>query len=152
MPRKETVMTGATLILMTYTITLLLVMQVYPADQTSVALPTTGSIMASEGIGLYTNYACTMPKTSIEWGNLEKGGSTYVTIYIKNEGDSPLTLGLTTSDWTPSNADDYITISWNYNNQPLNPNQVTQVTITLSVDENAQATDFGVNLFIVGTT
>ena len=151
MPRKQVVMMGSSLILMTYTITLLLAMQVYPAGQTSVGLPTTGSIAATEGLGLYSNLACTTPKTSVEWGELQKGGSNSVTIYIKNEGDSPLTLALTTTEWNPSSAADYININWNYNNQPINPNQVIQVTITLSVDANAQATNFGVKLFIVGT-
>jgi hypothetical protein len=152
MSRKQTIMMGSSLILITYTITLLFAMQVYPAGQTTVALPTTGSIAATEGIGLYSNLACTTPKTSVEWGELQKGGSSSVTIYIKNEGDSPLTLALTTTEWNPSNAVDYITVNWNYNNQQVNPDQVIPVIITLSVDADAQATNFGVKLFIVGTS
>ena len=74
MPRKQTIMMGSSLILITYTITLLFAMQVYPAGQTTAALPTTGSIAATEGIGLYSNLACTTPKTSIQWGELQKGG------------------------------------------------------------------------------
>jgi len=150
MPRKETVMTGSILILITYTITLLLVMQVYPAGQTSISLSSSGSIKTTEGLSVYSNLACTTPKTSIEWGELEKGGNSNVIIYVRNEGDSPLTLSLVTSDWNPSSAADFLNISWNYNNQPLNPDQVVQITLTLTVDSDAQGIDFGVNLFIVG--
>ena len=127
-------------------------MQVFPAGQTSLALSSTGSIQTTQGLRAYSNFECTSPQTAIEWGELEKGGSTSVTIYIKNEGDSPQTLSLVTSDWSPTSAADYLTISWNYDNQPLNPNGVVQVTLTLSVDSSIQGiTTFGVNLLIVGS-
>ena len=38
-------------------------------------------------IGLYQNDACTIPLTSIEWGQVERGCTTGKTFYIKNEGD-----------------------------------------------------------------
>ena len=127
-------------------------MQVFPAGQTTLALSSTGSIQTTQGLRAYSNIECTSPQTSIEWGELQKGGSTSVTIYIKNEGDSPQTLSLVTSDWTPATAADYLSVSWNYNNQPLNPNGVVQVTLTLSVDPDIQGiTNFGVNLLIVGS-
>lgn len=151
MQRKELLFISTILILITYTSTLFLVMQVFPAGQTTLQIPTTGSIQTTEGLGAYSNLACTTPQTSITWGSLEKGGSTSVTIYVRNEGDSPQTLSLVTSDWTPTSAADYLTISWNYNNQPLNPNSVVQITLTLSVDPDIQGiTNFGVNILIVG--
>ncbi len=149
--RKEFIFASAILILITYTATLFLVMQVFPAGQTTLALSSTGSIHTTEGLRAYSNLECTSPQTSIEWGELEKGGSTTVTIYVKNVGDSPQTLSLVTSDWTPTSAAEYLTLTWNYNNQPLNPNGVVQITLTLSVDSDSQGiTDFGVNLLIVG--
>ena len=151
MPRKEFIITSATLILITYTATLFLVMQVFPAGQTTLALSSSGSIQTTEGLFAYSNFACTTPQTSIAWGELQKGGSTSVTIYIKNEGDSPQTLSLVTSDWSPTSAADYLTLTWNYNDQPLNPNGVVAITLTLSVDPDIQGiTTFGVNILIVG--
>ena len=153
MQRKEFLWTITLIILVTYTSTIFIVMQVFPASQTTVTLTSSGSIQTTEGIGAYSNLACTTPQTSISWGALEKGDSTTVTIYIRNEGDSPLTLSLSTSDWNPPSIDDYLTLSWNYNNQPINPNAVVQINLTLSVDPDAPAvSNFGVNLLIVGTT
>ena len=127
-------------------------MQVFPAGQTTLALSSAGSIQTTQGLRAYSNFACTTPQTAIAWGELEKGGSTSVTIYIKNEGDSPQTLSLVTSDWTPATAADYLSVSWNYNNQPLNPNTSIQITLTLSVDPDIQGiTNFGVNILIVGS-
>ena len=151
MRRKEVIFTSAIMILITYTCTLFLVMQVFPADQTTLALSSTGSIQTTQGLGAYSNFECTSPQTAIDWGELEKGGSTSVTIYIKNEGDSPQTLSLVTSDWSPTSAADYLTINWNYDNQPINPNAVVQITLTMSVDPNIQGiTTFGLNVLIVG--
>jgi hypothetical protein len=126
-------------------------MQVFPAGQTTLALPGTGSIITTEGIRAYSNSECTVPQTSIQWGALEKGGSNSIIIYIRNEGDSPQTLSLVTSDWNPSTAANYLTASWNYNNQPLNPNAVIQITLTLTADPDIQAiTTFTHNLLIIG--
>ena len=127
-------------------------MQVFPAGQTTLALSSAGSIQTTQGLRAYSNIECTTPQTAIEWGELEKGESTSVTIYIKNVGDSPQTLSLVTSDWSPTSAADYLTVSWNYNDQPLNPNTSIQITLTLSVDADSQGiTNFGVNLLIVGS-
>jgi hypothetical protein len=151
--RKEFILVTAIVILITYTSTLLLVMQVFPAGQTTYSLASSGSIKATEGIGVYSNLACTEPQTTIQWGELEKGGSANVIIYVKNEGDSLLTLSLVTSDWSPTSVADYLTISWNYNSQPLNPDSVVQITLTISVEPDAPTIpNFGVNLLIVGNT
>jgi hypothetical protein len=57
-------------------------------------------------------------------------------MYIKNEGTTPLTLYLDTSNWTPTNAADYISLSWNYNGNTVESNQVIQITMTLSVSQD----------------
>lgn len=151
MKLKDTVLKSSILVLLTYTLTLFLVMQVFPAGQTSVTLTSTGSIQTTEGIAIYSNSLCTIPKTSIEWGALQKGGTSNVVIYVKNEGDSPTTLSLVTSNWTPSNAGDYLTITWDYDNNSLSPGSVVQITLTLTVDPDIQGiSNFGVNVYIIG--
>ena len=110
-----------------------------------------GGKITSLNVEIYSNIECTIGNPSIEWGELDKGGTSSVTIYIRNEGESPQTLSLVASDWTPSSAENYLSISWNYNNQPLNPDSVVEITLTLSVDPQTQGIDtFGVNLLIVG--
>jgi hypothetical protein len=152
MVSKESIITGATLILITYTLSLSLVSQAFPAAQTSKTLSSTGTI-ETIGVGVYTNIQCSSPLTSIAWGTLEPGENQTVICYIKNEGDLPSTLSMYTSNWNPSSAENYLTLSWNYNGGYINPDDSVQVTFTLSVDENIEGvTSFGFDITIVGSS
>jgi len=57
-----------------------------------------------------------------------------------------------TSNWNPSNASDYMTLSWDYGGQSINPDEVVQVTFTLSVDASIDGiTGFSFDITIVGS-
>jgi hypothetical protein len=149
---KESIITGAMLILITYTLGLSLVSQAFPAAQTSKTLSSTGTI-ETIGVGVYTNIQCSSPLTSIAWGTLEPGENQTVICYIKNEGDLPSTLSMYTSNWNPSSAENYLTLSWNYDGGYINPDDSVQVTFTLSVDESIEGvTSFGFDITIVGSS
>jgi hypothetical protein len=155
MRSRETIITGAMLILITYTLGLSLVSQAYPAAQTSQTLSNTGSIQiqTSVGISVYSDSQCNTPKTSISWGILEPGANQSITCYIKNEGNIPTTISLQTSNWTPITAPTYLDLNWNYNDQPINPDSVIQVTLTLVVSENIEGiTNFSFDITILGTS
>jgi len=56
------------------------------------------------------------------------------------------------SNWSPSNASDYLTLSWDYGGQSINPDDVAQVTFTLSVDASIEGiTSFSFDITIVGS-
>ena len=75
------------------------------------------------------------------------------TFYLRNEGNSDLTLSLDATNWIPSNAQNYLTLSWNYGGQVIRPNQVLQVTLTLSVSPNITGIEnFNFDIEIVGTS
>ncbi len=57
-------------------------------------------------------------------------------IYVKNEGTTFLTRSLDTTDWNSTNAPDYMSLNWDYDGTTVAPNQVIQVTLTLSVSQN----------------
>jgi hypothetical protein len=152
MVSKESIITGAMLILITYTLGLSLVSQAFPAAQTSKTLSSTGTI-ETIGVGVYTNIQCSSPLTSIAWGTLEPGENQTVICYIKNEGDLPSTLSMYTSNWNPSSAENYLTLSWNYDGGYINPDDSVQVTFTLSVDESIEGvTSFSFDITIVGSS
>ena len=153
MRSKEYVIAIAVLGLITYTMGLSLVTQVYPADQSVKKLSSGGTIQitASEGLGVYSNYQCTIEMTVIDWGTLEPGATQTILVYVKNEGDSPTTLSLETSNWIPSDASEYLTLNWNYYNQIINPGSNTQVALTLSVDQSIQGIEnFSFDISIIG--
>ena len=152
MKSKEFIITSAMLILITYTLSLSLVSQAFPATQTSKTLSSTGSIQiqASPGIGIYSNSLCTQELSNIPWGTLEPGASQDIVLYIKNEGNVAITLNMQTDNWSPQSAEDYLTLSWNYNNQPLSAGSSIAVTLTLDVDGSITGiTTFGFDIIII---
>jgi len=60
---------------------------------------------------------------------------------------------LETSDWNPTNAPDYITLSWDYEGEQLVPNQVIKIKLTLSVSQNIEVIEnFTFNTNIISET
>jgi hypothetical protein len=151
MKSKEFIVGGAALTLVTYVLALSLVGQVLSAVQTSRTVSNAGTVKAI-GVGVYEDIACANPLSSIDWGVLEPGSSENVTCYIRNEGNSVQTLSMYTSNWSPSNASGYMTLSWNYGGQSIDVDEVVQVTFTLSVDANVSGiTSFSFDITIVGS-
>lgn len=111
-----------------------------------------GGIIKAVNVGVYSDSGCTTPLNSITWGVLEPGGSQDSIIYIKNNGNSALTLFLNTEEWTPLNAADYLDLSWNYTGEALNPGESIEVVLTLSVSSAISGIEsFTFNIIIVGT-
>ena len=155
MVSKESLITGAMLMLITYTLGLSLVNQAFPAGQASRTFSSTGAIQiqTTAGIGIYSDSQCYTQLSSVSWGTLQPGESQTATCYIKNEGNTPITLSLQASNWSPASAANYLALNWNYNNQQISPDQVVQVTLTLSVASNIQGiTTFGFDITIVGSS
>jgi hypothetical protein len=85
------------------------------------------------GAGIYWDQTCTNRTLSLDWGLLEAGSNNTLTVYIKNEGNSAISLFLRTSNWIPSAALGYMSLNWNYSGQVLSIDQVIPVELTLSV-------------------
>ena len=124
----------------------------YAAITTSTTVSSTGGVTTSANLGVYSNSGCTIPLSSINWGNLTAGGTITQTIYVKNTSSGlPLTLSMTTSSWNPAGAKGPITITWNQQGTRLNPGQSTAATLTLTVSSSvADITSFNVQICITG--
>jgi len=133
--RKEGIVVGAAAALVLYTLALVALGPVVYSALTNRTISNTGSVEGL-GVGVYWDQSCTNTTSSINWGILEPGTNKNVTVYIKNEGNSAFTLAKTTSNWSPSNAVNYITLDWNYGGQTLSVNQVIPVKFTLSVSSS----------------
>jgi len=148
---KEFVVAGATLTLVTYVLALSLVGQVLSAVQTSRTVSNAGTVKTI-GVGVYWDDGCANPLSSVDWGVLEPGSSENVSCYIRNEGSSVSTLSMYTSNWSPSNASGYLSLSWDYGGQSIDVDEVVQVTFTLSVDASIEGiTSFSFDITIVGS-
>lgn len=101
------------------------------------------------GVGVYWNPNCTNTTQTLNWGNLAPNTTNTLTIFIRNEGTQPATLQLITANWTPTNAQNYIALSWNYTGQTLKTNEVISINLTLTVNPTiTDVTDFSLQTII----
>ena len=105
------------------------------------------------GVSAYRDSACTTSITGVDWGTIVPGVSITNTFYVRNEGNSKITLSLNTQNWNPINARSYMSLGWNYEGQIISPNQVVQVTFTLSVSQDISGVEsFYFNIIIMGAS
>lgn len=99
-----------------------------------VTISSTGTIKAL-GIGIYSDKECTHAVSSFNWGLTEPGMVREQSVYIRNEGNVEASLYLETENWDPSEASDYIVLSWDYSGQIIKPTETIQVTFSLSISD-----------------
>lgn len=85
------------------------------------------------GVEVYWDSSATQIVTSINWGIVEPNSTVEKTVFVKNPGNVPVTLNLSTANWNPANASNFITLSWNYTGFLVDPDMVVPVVLTLSV-------------------
>jgi len=149
-------------------VALALALDTYGVIYTKTTLDTTGSIITttvtygqSEGsstttqqstLNVYSDSACTTAVTSINWGSIAPGGTTSKVIYLKNTGNTPLTLSLSTANWNPTAAASQLIISWNKQDTVLAAGQSVAATVTLAVSSSVSGiTSFSTQIIIAGT-
>jgi len=110
-----------------------------------------GSIK-SVGLGVYWDQKCTNATSSLNFGQMEPGSSKNFTLYLKNEGNSVLTLSMTSQNWNPATASNYMTLTWNRQGQQVNPNSVISFVITLTISGSIQGiSTYSFDIIISGT-
>jgi len=121
------------------------------ALSTSVNIPLNGAITAIN-LGVYTDSGCTQTCTALNIGAITPGSSQTQTVYVKNTGNTPETITLTTGTWSPSNADTYISLTWNRQNTVLSAGESTAATITITAASDCSTlTTFSCSVTITGT-
>ena len=92
------------------------------------------------GTGIYWDQACMNKTFSLKWGQIEAGSSNNLTVYVRNEGNSAVSLSLSTSNWVPSTTPRYMTLNWSYANQVLKTNEVIPIELTLTISPKIEGT------------
>ena len=114
-------------------------------------LSSSGSVKAIN-VEVYWDLACTQVVSSIDWGVPEPGDSVLKTVYVKNTGTAPMTLNMSCSGWSPAQAENYLTVSWDRDEAVVNGGSVLQAVLTLSVSDTITGiTDFSFDIVIAGT-
>ncbi len=113
----------------------------------------TGSELTSTNIGVYIDAAATINCTNISWGSPNPGDSINQTVYIKNTGNSTEQLSLTATNWNPTIANSFLTLTWDKEGYSLLPGTVVPATLTLTVaSETGSLTTFSFDINISGTS
>ncbi len=101
------------------------------------------------GVGIYWDQDCTNRTLALNWGSLEAGSSNNLTVYIRNECNSDVSLALSASNWTPSATSRYISLNWNYTSQVLKTDEVMPLELSLTVFPSiSDITDFNFETII----
>ena len=106
----------------------------------------------SIGVGVYWENTCVNEIETIDWEYLEPGSVENVTIYIRNEGNIPMTLNVSTSSWNPAQTSVYVTLSWNREDSVVSSQSVLEAILTMQVSLNVtEITSFDFDITITGT-
>jgi type IV secretory pathway VirB10-like protein len=71
---------------------------------------------------------------------------------MKNEGNVAVKLSLIAQNWNPTNAPNYMGLSWNREGLIVNSGTVITATLTLSVSSSISGiTSFSFDIVITGT-
>lgn len=80
---------------------------------------------------------------------IDSGSVRNESVYISNEGSMEASLYLETTNWDPPEASDYISLSWDYSGRMIKPDEIIQVTFSLSVSSDITGiTDFNFDIVI----
>jgi len=108
--------------------------------------------MKAVDVEVYWDSGFTDVVTAINWAILEPDVSLTKTVYVKNTGNAPLTLSMTSSDWDPPEAETHIVLSWNKEDVVVEPGAAVLAVLTLAVSAAISGvTDFSFNITIEGT-
>ncbi len=149
--KLEKLIAAATVSLIVYALALSLFNTAISPATKNKKLGSGGTVRARMPIAVYSDPQGNYTLSSVEWGILEPGENKNATCYVKNWDKIPLRLTLVTQNWNPSEASDYINLSWNHNGQLVDSGEIVEVVFTISVSANIpDLTDFNFDIVIVG--
>ena len=141
----------ATIALAVVVLGVIAALSAYGVLSNSKSLQSYGSVKAVN-VGVYWDNGCTNITSTVDWGMLSPGTSKNVTLYVRNEGNTAVKLSLTTQNWNPLSASNYMRLSWSREAQTVNLGSVLNATLTFSVFSNVTGiTNFSFDIVIAGT-
>jgi hypothetical protein len=118
----------------------------------SQSVPSKGQLTVIN-LGLYSDSACTLNVTALDFGPITVGGASTILCWVRNIGNSNEALSLATNTWSPANASQWLSVSWNQAGAVLAKNQVVAANLTLNVSPSVDPNlgNFTFNVVIAGT-
>ena len=122
----------------------------YAAVSSIVKVRNVGTIRAV-GVEVYADELLEQILDEVSWGTLNPGENKSAIAWIKNTGNDAQKLIFWTECWEPVDAQNSILLTWNYNNQWIEPGSAIPVIFTLTVDSSISGVDsFCFDIWIKG--
>ena len=103
-------------------------------------------------IDVYSDSGCTQLVSNVDWGEILAGSTITRIVYVKNNGDYEVALGLSTENWSPVEAMADITLDWDYDGTFIEVDEVRQVIFSLSIDSGIGGiSSFSFDIVITGS-
>ena len=102
------------------------------SKNSNLTVPSLGTVRTI-GVEVYWDSAKENKTDVIDWSEIWLGSSKNATIYIQSISNYDVTLELKLTDWNPEIVSEYMELTWDYNGETLSPNEVIEVTLTLSI-------------------
>jgi len=147
---KTLVLVAIVVVITVATTSLVSIMLSHSDDE--VYLPSLGTIKTIE-VETYWDPNGENRRENLTWNEIQiqklegdeiKMNQVNTTVYVKSVSNFRVTLNMFLTDWNPVEISDYLTISWDYNETILNPDEIIPVTMTLS----ASSSDAFVNYLV----
>jgi len=134
-PSKQTLLliatvAAATIIITTFT-------AIWLSKILNLSIPSLGTIKTL-GVEAYWDRNLTNKTETIKWGTIWPGSSHNTSLYIRSVSNVETTLILNATNWSPTNLSDYMNLTWNYNGTAIHPEEIIEVTLTLSAPSSYQ--------------
>jgi hypothetical protein len=127
---------------------------VLPSPQpssTPLTLPTSPPPEPKINIDLFVDEECTIPLSSFEWGKIEAGGTSKRSFYVKNSGEINVVINLKSENWSPTESNDFMRLSWDYDGSQIEPDEIRYIELQLSVDSECPNDNFSFDIIIIGS-
>ena len=108
-------------------------------------------VIRTIGVDVYRDEASTEILDVIDWGLLDPGENRSIPAWVKNTGNDAQKLVMWTESWDPTNASDWISLSWDYVGSWVPVNASVPVVFTLQIDPNIEGvTNFSFDIWVKG--
>lgn len=99
----------------------------------------TGKIVCV-GVQIFNDLERTQPLIEVDWNDIGPGELASRAAYLFNNGTTPITLSLQATDWTPLEAQAYLTLTWTYLSETIIQSRET-LPVSFNLAARAESTN-----------
>jgi len=89
--------------------------------------------VSGKGVGIFSNAKCTLKTNVVEWGNVYPNQTKEIELFVKNELDVIGLFNVSSENWIPEKAKEYIIFYSKYPDYYLKPDESMKIILKLFV-------------------